>query len=89
MAIVAEGPKGRIYAAPMRYIMLLLKLMSPNGNQRIRSQGVVIFSCKPYGIDRFEQLFSNRQLNALNTFSDLMKHLRKGFLMTLYDRDEQ
>ncbi len=74
MAIVAEGPKGRIYAAPDEIHNAAFKVNEPKWKPDISISGTGRYLVgKPYGIDRFEQLFSNRQLNALNTFSDLIE----------------
>ncbi len=78
MAVVAEGKNGRLY-------------IDPNGDQ-IDAANVEKPSTYPegnlafypghlntniYGLDEFHKLFTNRQLTALTTFSDLVAEAQK------------
>lgn len=79
MAVVAEGKHGRIYFAPEKTqetinlpsdkIKWKPQLAMPN-NPRW-------FSPPAYGMDNYGDLFTSRQLVALNTFSDLVSEARK------------
>lgn len=73
-AIVAEGKSGRIYISPDAEHILAANCPTPDnyptGNLAPKFTGG---SCVPYGLDEFHKLFTNRQLTALTTFSDLVK----------------
>lgn len=73
MAIVAEGERGRIYIAPDEKQAETAAVEKPDdyptGNLARHFTGG---SCVPYGLDTFDKLFTNRQLTALTTFSDLV-----------------
>lgn len=73
MAVVAEGPRGRIFISPTKEQELAAQTAKPswkpdteiNHNPRdIRTQ--------LYGLTSYGDLFTNRQLVALTTFSDLV-----------------
>ena len=77
MAIVAEGKNGRVYLAPEQFSEQATKDAKPswvpdleiNHNPRdIRTQ--------LYGLTRYKQLFTPRQLVALTTFNDLVAEAR-------------
>ena len=73
MAIVAEGPRGRIYAEPDEVHEKAFEVDKPKWKPDITISGNTQYlGIKPYGIDRFDQLFSDRQLYALNTFSEFV-----------------
>src|SRR5207249_10666945 len=77
MAIVAEGKTSRVYLDP------------PNGQQKEVKRPAVEFLEQPitndrrwfspplYGLTTYAHLFTNRQLVALTTFSDLVIELRE------------
>jgi putative DNA methylase len=73
MAIVAEGERGRIYLPPnkeMEDVALQAKPeWKPEGDVPARLTGG---TCVPYGLRRWGDLFTNRQLVMLTTFSDLV-----------------
>ena len=52
----------------------------PHGGLRLRFLGAISTGVRPYGVDylQFDQLFTNRQLLALNTFSDLVGEAAMG-----------
>jgi len=78
MAIVAEGQRGRVYLAPtpaMEEIALTAEprwkpetLLPDNGRN---------FNTPNYGLMTFGDLFTDRQLVALTTFSDLVQDARE------------
>ena len=76
LAIVAEGPRGRIYLAPtpeMERIALSAKPMDvPETNMPLKALG---FRVQEYGMTRWCDLFTLRQLVALTTFSDLAQEV--------------
>lgn len=73
MAIVAEGTRSRIYIAPDSSQVEAASVGRPEeyptGKLATHFTGG---SCVPYGLDEFWKLFTNRQLTALTTFSDLV-----------------
>lgn len=73
MAIVAEGPQGRVYLAPIREheasAREALPQWKPSGDVPARLTGG---TCVPYGMRQWGDLFTPRQLVALTTFSDLV-----------------
>ena len=78
MAIVAEGDRGRIYLSPTpEHETLALKAMpewlpdTPLGNDPRA------LWTPPYGLTTFGDLFTARQLVALNTFTDLAQVVRQ------------
>ncbi len=78
MAIVAEGDRGRVYLAPtpeMEKIALKAQpTWKPQGEIAARMTGG---NCVPYGLTRWGDLFTPRQLVALTTFSDLIQEARE------------
>lgn len=73
MAIVAEGVRGRIYLAPTQeheaIAQQALPTWRPTGDVPSRLTGG---TCVPYGLTRWADLFTDRQLVALTAFSDLV-----------------
>ncbi|MCY3008132.1 MAG: DUF1156 domain-containing protein [Planctomycetota bacterium] len=80
MAIVAEGTSGRVYHSPTAEHEEIAKAASPGaGVDSIRVQianDPRPMTCLLYGMTRFDQLFTSRQLKALITLSDLVSESR-------------
>ena len=79
MAIVAEGDRSRVYLSPTvdhEQIPLQAELTDrrPEGDVPARLTGG---TCVPYGLDQWWKLFTDRQLVALTTFSDLVGEARE------------
>lgn len=78
MAVVAEGKHGRIYLAPdpAHYKAACMEKgkNSPSGSMPSNPRW---FSPPAFGMTEFSDLFTNRQLTALCTFSDLVEEARK------------
>ena len=73
MAIVAEGTRGRVYLAPAPEHEAAARKAKPKWKPEVTISGSTQYlGVKPYGMDRFDQLFTDRQLVALTTFSDLV-----------------
>lgn len=74
MAVIAEGRNGRIYISPdeeQNEISNVPKPMSyPHGELPDNARW---FSPPIFGMSHFSDLFTNRQLTALTTFSDLVQ----------------
>jgi putative DNA methylase len=78
MAIVAEGERGRVYVAPMPEHEAAARQAKPEWRPEVTISGSTQYlGVKPYGMDRFDQLFTHRQLVALTTFSDLVQEARE------------
>jgi putative DNA methylase len=78
MAIVAEGDRGRVYLAPTPEHETAARKARPEWRPEVTISGSTQYlGVKPYGMDRFDQLFTERQLNALVTFSDLAQEVHE------------
>jgi putative DNA methylase len=82
MAIVAEGDRGRVYIPPVAYHEFAAQCESVSDAPlqelpREGKGGRTNFWCVLYGLSRFADLFTPRQLVALNTFSDLVGEARE------------
>lgn len=76
MAIVAEGERGRIYLPPTERMEIIANAAKPEWEPDIEISGSTQYlGVKPYGMDKFSQLFTNRQLVALSVFSDLAREV--------------
>ena len=76
MAIVAEGDRGRVYLTPTAEHEEVAKKARPEWEPEVRLEGKNRVSVPNYGMDTFGDLFTARQLVALNTFSDLIAEAR-------------
>ena len=78
LAVVAEGKKGRVYLTPdsaqISAADCPMPCDYPTGPLAPHFTGG---SCVPYGLDEFHKLFTNRQLTALTTFSELVGEAQK------------
>lgn len=73
MAIVAEGAHGRTYCSPNEEHSLAAQVDKPENEPDGRlPDNPRWFSPPAFGMDRYEDLFTNRQLTALTTFSALV-----------------
>lgn len=77
LAVVAEGPKGRIYVSPTAEQEKIARsarpLWEPEGELYEKALG---FRVPAYGLTKWADLFTARQLVALSTFSDLVQEVR-------------
>ncbi len=79
MAVVAEGSRGRVYCEPSpadfnacrEAVKFSADAWKPAGNLPPRGKGLG-FTVQAYGYEEWWQLFTDRQLAALTTFSDLL-----------------
>jgi putative DNA methylase len=73
MAVVAEGNNGRIYLSSEEFQAHTANTPKPNvyPNANLPDDPRNIW-CVNYGLDTYDKLFTNRQLTALTTFSDLV-----------------
>ncbi|MFO0857065.1 MAG: DUF1156 domain-containing protein [Phycisphaerales bacterium] len=81
MAIVAEGTRGRVYLSPTPEHEKAAEIALPKNipDTPIPEQALG-FSVQNYGMDKHYKLFTNRQLAALTTFSDLVMEARARVL---------
>jgi putative DNA methylase len=73
IAIVTESRNGRLYLSPDEQHITAAKVEKPANypSQKLANDPRNIW-CLIYGLDTFDKLFTNRQLTALTTFSDLV-----------------
>lgn len=78
MAVVAEGPKGRIYIEPTSEMEALAKSAKPDWvpETKLANDPRALWT-PAYGLDTFGDLFTKRQLLTLTTLSDLVQEVRK------------
>ena len=77
MAIVVEGERGRIYLAPDDEHIQAADVPKPDDFPDAPiSYAPRYLTTPPYGMENFSDLFTNRQLTALTTFSDLLPDIR-------------
>lgn len=78
MAVVAEGVRGRVFLSPTMDMEAVAETANPtwkpDGDVPSRLTGG---TCVPYGLRRWGDLFTKRQLVALTTFSDLVGEVRE------------
>ena len=73
MAIVAEGDRGRVYLSPTPEHEIIALSQRPTWKPELPiPANTRDFKTPLYGIQTFGDLFTNRQLVALTTFSDLV-----------------
>lgn len=73
MAIVAEGTRGRVYLAPTAEHEAIVQQAQPEWKPEVAMpENPRWFSPPLYGLKKYGDLFTSRQLVALNTFSDLV-----------------
>jgi len=76
MAVVAEGNRGRLYFSPSIGQEERAREAQPPWTPNLALQGKCRVNVSNYGLDTFGDLFTPRQLVALNTFSDLVGEAR-------------
>ena len=78
MAIVAEGDRSRLYLSPTNHHESLAATAAPDWSPEASlPDDPRNFWTVQYGLDTFASLFTNRQLCALTTFSDLIAEARQ------------
>ena len=76
IAIVAEGKRGRLYLAPDDSHMAIAQKVKPNWKPDNELIGKCRVQLPLYGMNTFSDIFTNRQLVALTTFSDIALEIR-------------
>jgi len=78
MAIVAEGPRSRIYLAPTKEAEDVALSVSPDWRPEVAMpENPRWFSPPLYGLKNYADIFTSRQLVALGTFSELLSTIRE------------
>lgn len=78
LGIVADGPRGRVYLAPTREAEEVANQERPTWEPDVPFfQQALGFRIGNYGLTTWADLFSDRQLIALTTFSDLVLEIRE------------
>lgn len=78
MAVVAESTHGRVYLAPTREMEIIARKAEPSWKPDVEFfQQALGFRIGNYGLTKWSDLFTSRQLVALTTFSDLVVEARE------------
>ena len=78
MGVVAEGVRGRVYLAPTDELEALAATAKPTWKPEVEfCQQALGFRVGNYGLTKWSDLFTPRQLVALTTFSDLVTEVRE------------
>jgi putative DNA methylase len=78
MVIVAEGMRGRVYLPATPEDEAIAQRAQPEWRPEITISGSTQYlGVQPYGMVQFSQLFTNRQLVALTTLTDLVCEARE------------
>ena len=81
MAVVAEEKRTRLYLDPTEEIEEVARSAEPEWRPDATISGSNQYlGVRPYGIDRFDQLFTARQLVALGTLSEVVAEARSKIL---------
>lgn len=75
MAIVAEGVRGRVYLSPNTEHEEIANNAKPTWKPSVKLHGKCRVNVGNYGLDEYGDLFTERQLEALTTFSDLVQEV--------------
>ena len=77
MAMVAEGERGRVYLPPTQVMEAIARQAKPTWKPDVEFlQEALGFRVGNYGMTKWSDLFTDRQLVALTTFSDLVQEVR-------------
>lgn len=77
MAIVAEGKHGRLYLSPTPEQAQMAEMARPDDYPDGELFGKAAVNVGNYGLTHFADLFTNRQMTALTTFSALVRETQK------------
>lgn len=77
MAVVAEGNRGRLYIAPSDEQVLAANVARPEDYPSGKLSGKAQVNIGLYGLKETADLFTNRQLTAMTTFSDLVQEAQQ------------
>jgi putative DNA methylase len=77
IAVVAEGPRGRAFVSPDNQLAFEKLPLIPSPVSGTVPRHLTGGTCAVYGLDDWAKLFTQRQLLALTTFSDLLDEVRQ------------
>ena len=78
MAVVAEGDRGRVYLEPTEEQEVIAQSAMPQDTPETDlPERALSFRVQEYGMRKWRDLFTDRQLVALTTFSDLVGEARE------------
>ena len=78
MAMIAEGPRGRVYVSPRKSDEEAAACASPAWMPEVEFfQKALGFRVGNYGFTKWSDLFTRRQLTALSTLSELVDEVRQ------------
>ncbi len=78
LAVLAEGERGRVYLSPTEAMEVVARQAEPHWQPDVEFfQQALGFRIGNYGMTKWSDLFTSRQLLALATFSDLVSQARK------------
>ena len=83
IAIIAEGHRGRIFLAPSEQHVNIIETAKCNWypEAEMSRDSPSLVSGRGYGLSRWADLFTRRQLTALTTFCDLVREARERVAM--------
>jgi putative DNA methylase len=76
IAVIAEGPRGRVYLSPTTETEFVAHVAMPTWKPDTETHGKCRVNVGLYGLTTWDKLFTNRQLVILNTLADLVKETR-------------
>lgn len=77
MAVIAEGSRGRVYISPTKDVELVAKEAKPAWKPDVAFfQQALGFRVGNYGMTKWSDLFTSRQLVGLTTFGDIIEDIR-------------
>jgi len=79
-AIVAEGERGKLFLSPTKEHIQTAQSAEPAWRPKQRIPPTPKVSGLLYGISHWHQLFTERQLTTLTTFSDLLSEVRNQII---------
>ncbi len=82
IAVVAESPQGRLYISPTAEHIKAAEVTRPEGlSDAELPEQALGFRVQNYGLKRWVDLFTNRQLVIMTTLSDLVAEVREQVLV--------
>lgn len=74
MAVIAEGNNGRIYLSPTHEMEIAAMKIEPSWQPDLEISGSTQYiGVRPYGMKKFSDLFTDRQIYTLSTFAELVQ----------------
>ena len=76
LAVVADGARGRVYLSPSEDMEVVARQAKADWRPDVDLDGKCRVNVSLYGLTKYGDLFTERQLVALTTFSDLILEVR-------------